>query len=1150
MLDSVDSALEDLQSASGALAKVRAAAALAGEIAAEKKAVPQTETQEFKRWFGRSIAVDDDGKPQVMYHGSYRDVTEFDRLASTKWRAQSMDTVGIWFSDNPGKGGAEMYASGEGAAVYPVYLRIERPKVYDSFQLFLRDMHEAEGRQVKDGGAQGLGSAEGLREKLKAQGYDGIAFTKTSNQERYDEADEIRQAIERATDEYRVAAAEFRSKGLEMTRADGMPYQAKIDRLQESLKRAVSEVENNGSTEFDQQNVWVVFEPNQVKSAIGNSGAFDPSSNSILDSISAIDRIKLTSQLAGQVSAMGKAANAIERVRVAKQVADLVRQLSGEGAAAELSTAFPTKEAASSYSGISHSGGGRAQLDQEEYERNIAKEVAAAQPFAETAAQQAALEAEEAALRADYIQQYRRMMSVRAGTYSGYVAGRAKLNAKQANSRNSAYDKSIERFNAWLKENTGRIKRAVLAARSPEQLEAARAEQDAAQAEQAAAAQAKQQKSIELMAKLLAFKKGDDLRIGESVVTKVSKDRDGYPSTLTFTFADGTKPFDDKLDLARVLYRGDKAALRRDADAAKALLGANATSAAPVTPPKLDLPTVEHLGDTWHILSTGTRREDGKVFAHLSSTTRGTVTRNGINPVQANDYIDLPAEEAIADPAPAPEIIEHITGKGKTLRGIVRTDLTYAEAKAIDEFTFKKNGGYFIREKHLAGYVPGEAAPVVKPQLTPEQQAQAEADRLANEQLKQQQKRTEQVAKLREVAQATIEKAEAELGRDRLANTARRARMAASSNADSEVTLATGKTLLNLADAIESGEATHLAGISSRSALETLQYALRQGMIAADSAAKLSYSEQERQKGRAPNENDAKHAKFPMAMWGTAGNSIARTLEAIKGKRGSVELAKKISYSPGPDAEIIKALRDMIGKKEADYQLGWWSIEQVARADRLRRAGINNTEELQAALVEYLQFREGARKEDPIKAAERAIIGQKVGIDFFPTPSGEAQRMVQLAGITPGERVLEPSAGNGNIADAAAAAGAKVDVIEISDQLRKILEAKGYDVVAHDFMQYEPSEKYDAVLMNPPFSDRMDAQHIMHAFDMLKPGGRLVAIAGEGVFIGSDKRAVAFREWLDEHAAEVEQLPQGTFTDNKLLARTSANGRMLVMQKD
>ena len=48
-------------------------------------------------------------------------------------------------------------------------------------------------------------------------------------------------------------------------------------------------------------------------------------------------------------------------------------------------------------------------------------------------------------------------------------------------------------------------------------------------------------------------------------------------------------------------------------------------------------------------------------------------------------------------------IVEHVTKKGKTIRGIVRTDITWKEAKAIDKFTFKKDGGWFIREQHLTG---------------------------------------------------------------------------------------------------------------------------------------------------------------------------------------------------------------------------------------------------------------------------------------------------------------------------------------------------------------------------------------------------------------------------------------------------------------
>lgn len=47
------------------------------------------------------------------------------------------------------------------------------------------------------------------------------------------------------------------------------------------------------------------------------------------------------------------------------------------------------------------------------------------------------------------------------------------------------------------------------------------------------------------------------------------------------------------------------------------------------------------------------------------------------------------------------EIIEHTTGKGKVLKGVVRKDLSREQAKAIDEYTFSKDGGYFIRAQHM-----------------------------------------------------------------------------------------------------------------------------------------------------------------------------------------------------------------------------------------------------------------------------------------------------------------------------------------------------------------------------------------------------------------------------------------------------------------
>ena len=70
-------------------------------------------------------------------------------------------------------------------------------------------------------------------------------------------------------------------------------------------------------------------------------------------------------------------------------------------------------------------------------------------------------------------------------------------------------------------------------------------------------------------------------------------------------------------------------------------------------------------------------------------------------PGNAKVEVDHEAAQAAADAAGL-EIVEHVTQKGKTLRGVVRTDLTRDQAKKIDAFTFKKGGGWFIREKHLA----------------------------------------------------------------------------------------------------------------------------------------------------------------------------------------------------------------------------------------------------------------------------------------------------------------------------------------------------------------------------------------------------------------------------------------------------------------
>lgn len=152
-------------------------------------------------------------------------------------------------------------------------------------------------------------------------------------------------------------------------------------------------------------------------------------------------------------------------------------------------------------------------------------------------------------------------------------------------------------------------------------------------------------------------------------------------------------------------------------------------------------------------------------------------------------------------------------------------------------------------------------------------------------------------------------------------------------------------------------------------------------------------------------------------------------------------------------------------------------------------------------------------------------------IDFqqFSTPPAEALLVVAAAAIRPGMKVLEPSAGTGNIAVLARLAGADVDTNEIDERRVRLLLLQGFAPTAFDAERLDnllwPGRLYDAVAMNPPFSatggrvkghnTQFGARHVEQALLRLKPGGRLVAIVGRGMAL----ERPTFREWW----ADIEQ---------------------------
>lgn len=90
----------------------------------------------FSRWFGKSKAVDDDGAPLRLFHGTACDFDIF----------QNSDR-GLFFTQQPDAASAFALGTedGDGARVLPVYLRLENPLVTD--QSWLKNF-EASHRQL------------------------------------------------------------------------------------------------------------------------------------------------------------------------------------------------------------------------------------------------------------------------------------------------------------------------------------------------------------------------------------------------------------------------------------------------------------------------------------------------------------------------------------------------------------------------------------------------------------------------------------------------------------------------------------------------------------------------------------------------------------------------------------------------------------------------------------------------------------------------------------------------------------------------------------------------------------------------------------------------------------------------------------------
>lgn len=162
--------------------------------------------------------------------------------------------------------------------------------------------------------------------------------------------------------------------------------------------------------------------------------------------------------------------------------------------------------------------------------------------------------------------------------------------------------------------------------------------------------------------------------------------------------------------------------------------------------------------------------------------------------------------------------------------------------------------------------------------------------------------------------------------------------------------------------------------------------------------------------------------------------------------------------------------------------------------------------------------------------------------DFYPTPKTLINKMLSKLDFKCIQSVLEPSAGKGDLVEAIKKKfeysqyssynrekNYDIDAIEIDNNLQYILQGKQLRLVHDDYLTYNTYKKYDAIIMNPPFST--GDKHLIKAINMQESGGKIVCLLNaETLKNPYNNTRKELLQLLDKYNAEVEIL-ENAFTD-------------------
>lgn len=171
---------------------------------------------------------------------------------------------------------------------------------------------------------------------------------------------------------------------------------------------------------------------------------------------------------------------------------------------------------------------------------------------------------------------------------------------------------------------------------------------------------------------------------------------------------------------------------------------------------------------------------------------------------------------------------------------------------------------------------------------------------------------------------------------------------------------------------------------------------------------------------------------------------------------------------------------------------------------------------------------------------------------FYPTPPGLAKSAWLKFKNKQFGKVLEPSAGNGDLADAHSCVtnygrrDMAIDCCEIDATKHGILREKKYHVVGLDFLQFGDGAIYSHIILNPPFAE--GAKHVLQAWNMLWDGEIVAIINAETVRNPCSGERALLANLIRLHG-EVEFIQQA-FTEPDTQRKTDVEIALVYLRKE